>query len=194
LLFMVLMVPGLLLSNILILLSIAGWCSALVFGVYIIGSNANTPTLSARMVEICISFLLYVYLLGAARYLAYSCATFHWNLRRWRIGQKQADKGLQESLALFYVFSCKYHLDVLRAFVVLCTNVLVTGVCIVVNLLSSMCFGVALHTWWLLNRTIARERETISGVHGTRCTFMLPRRRPRERATVGDVPLLPIVP
>jgi len=158
LLFVVLMNPGLLLSNnILILLSIAGWASPLVFGVYIIGSDANTPTLMARTVEICISFLLYVYFLGAGRYLTYSLTVLYWNLRRLCAGRQQADEGLKESLALWYVFSCKYHLDVLRALTVLCTNALVTCICIVINFLSARCFGVALHTWWLLNRTIANH-------------------------------------
>lgn len=141
------------LNNVFLVLSFLIWAAALPLAHKIIGNRFGNPNPQTRFPEYLISSAVFTYLLSLAK--EFVLLVSRSVLAVWPcLSDKARARRLHECIRLCFVYFFTHQLHTIQAYVVLFCNLLMAGVLASVDQIFCN-----LHTWFLLNRELARTQR-----------------------------------
>mmetsp|Transcript_1645 Transcript_1645/g.4577 ORF Transcript_1645/g.4577 Transcript_1645/m.4577 type:complete len:2143 (-) Transcript_1645:437-6865(-) len=138
------------LNNVFLVLSFLIWVAAVPLAGNIIGNRFASPSMTTRAPEYLISAILFIFLLGLAKEFVLIVCRMLLSICPC-LDEPRRERRLHECVRLCFVFFFTHQLQTVQAYVVLFVNALTAGALAVVDQ-----FFCNLHTWFLLNRELAR--------------------------------------
>jgi len=150
------------LDNIVLMLGVGIWFLIPFFEFSMIGDRATKPTGWARLPEIIISFVVFLYVMSTLKRIVLLGVRLQFYLRTSFIccgaseeRRQAALHKMRVSIRFNYFFFFDYQFRVLRASLVLLINFVVSTILVIIDV--NLC-GIRLHTLWLLNTRVARDQ------------------------------------
>eukprot|EP00445_Apocalathium_hangoei_P014980 CAMPEP_0203882886 /NCGR_PEP_ID=MMETSP0359-20131031/27033_1 /ASSEMBLY_ACC=CAM_ASM_000338 /TAXON_ID=268821 /ORGANISM="Scrippsiella Hangoei, Strain SHTV-5" /LENGTH=2228 /DNA_ID=CAMNT_0050802995 /DNA_START=128 /DNA_END=6814 /DNA_ORIENTATION=+ len=138
------------LNNVFLVMSFLLWGAVVPLAHLIVGDRFGSPTPHTRLPEYVISITLFLYFLGLAKEFILLLCRITLKLCPC-ISEQTATSGMQEVIRACFVYFFVQQIHMIEAYVVLCANALTAGMLAIVD--QVFCNA---HTWWLLNRELAR--------------------------------------
>jgi len=153
-------------NNVFMFLTIPVWLLVPFVGIPLIGDRAATPKLVTRLPEYLIAILVYMATMACLkRVLLFIIALIHWiRATCFNAKQEDLDRDFKKAVCACYFYFFEHQTRTIRAFMILTVNTLVSSLLV---LLDCRCFGVRLHTMWLLNSHVAKASRDHSFMEGT---------------------------
>jgi len=142
------------LSNILLNLQTLGWLLALPMGSYIMGPQALSPSLWVRLPELIISFGVFLKILNVLKQiylLVCKAGLFIGSCKRASNSTKR--RRYFEAIRRAHLYFQQHQIDMAEAYLLMISNTVVSLFLMLVDRIACN-----VHTWWLLNRELARTR------------------------------------
>eukprot|EP00444_Apocalathium_aciculiferum_P036464 CAMPEP_0183489374 /NCGR_PEP_ID=MMETSP0370-20130417/181410_1 /TAXON_ID=268820 /ORGANISM="Peridinium aciculiferum, Strain PAER-2" /LENGTH=668 /DNA_ID=CAMNT_0025682707 /DNA_START=1 /DNA_END=2007 /DNA_ORIENTATION=+ len=140
------------LSNIILNLQTVGWLLALPVGKLVLGNRVMLPSIGSRLPELIISFAVFLRALQVAKqaYLI-ACKAAYYARTCSGSSQNIARRHYLEAIRRAHLYFQQHQVDMAEAYFLMLSNTVVSLLLMVVDRICGH-----MHTWWLLNREMAR--------------------------------------
>jgi len=154
-------------NNVFMFLTIPVWLLVPLVGIPLIGDRAATPKLVTRLPEYLIAILVYMATMACLKRLLLFLISLVHAIRAacFRAKQEDLEREFKMAVRACYFYFFEHQTRTIRAFMIITINLIVSAFLV---LLDCRCFGVRLHTMWLLNSHVAKASPDHSYMEGNR--------------------------